>query len=145
MWGLLSAFSLPAHIIDSISRVQSLLFETNQKKRGTNLWNQSKEKTDFWLYDANSSYFCHAISLKNGFDNYCRTICEKQSWISSDVYGFSRAIEAFGVERYKKNAKKVNLYWSLVPSNYVWNSTNYVLWQYFTTLLWVWCEWFLNM
>ncbi|XP_031564390.1 PRELI domain-containing protein 1, mitochondrial-like [Actinia tenebrosa] len=34
------------------------------------------------------------------------TTCEKQSWVSSDVYGFARAIEAFGVERYKKNAKK---------------------------------------
>jgi hypothetical protein len=36
-----------------------------------------------------------------------RTTCEKQSWVSSDVYGFARAIEAFGLERYKKNSKKV--------------------------------------
>lgn len=32
--------------------------------------------------------------------------CKKQSWISSGVFGLSRAIERFGVERYKLNASK---------------------------------------
>lgn len=32
--------------------------------------------------------------------------CHKQSWISSGVFGFSRAIESFGVQRYKLNAAK---------------------------------------
>ncbi|XP_068751533.1 PRELI domain-containing protein 1, mitochondrial-like [Montipora capricornis] len=32
--------------------------------------------------------------------------CRKQSWISSGIFGFSRAIERFGVERYKMNASK---------------------------------------
>ncbi|KAK2561491.1 PRELI domain-containing protein 1 [Acropora cervicornis] len=32
--------------------------------------------------------------------------CKKQSWITSNVFGFSRAVERFGVERYKLNASK---------------------------------------
>lgn len=34
------------------------------------------------------------------------TLCKKQAWITSHIYGFSRPIEAFGVERYKQNISK---------------------------------------
>ncbi|XP_078344462.1 PRELI domain-containing protein 1, mitochondrial-like [Oculina patagonica] len=34
------------------------------------------------------------------------TTCQRQSWISSGVFGFARAIERFGIERYKSNASK---------------------------------------
>ena len=37
-----------------------------------------------------------------------RITCKKQSWITSNVFGFSRAVERFGVERYKLNASKVS-------------------------------------
>ncbi|EDO37602.1 predicted protein, partial [Nematostella vectensis] len=36
------------------------------------------------------------------------TTCERQSWVTSGVYGFARAIEAFGIERYKNNVKKTS-------------------------------------
>jgi hypothetical protein len=34
------------------------------------------------------------------------TVCEKTAWISSDIFGFSSAIQAFGLERFRKNASK---------------------------------------
>ncbi|XP_065052109.1 PRELI domain-containing protein 1, mitochondrial-like [Rhopilema esculentum] len=34
------------------------------------------------------------------------TLCSRQAWITSKIYGFSRPIEAFGVERYKNNIQK---------------------------------------
>ncbi|CAH3160710.1 unnamed protein product [Porites lobata] len=34
--------------------------------------------------------------------------CQKQSWVSSSVFGFSRAIERFGIERYKLNTSKAS-------------------------------------
>ena len=36
-----------------------------------------------------------------------RTECQKDAWISSNVFGFARAIESFGIERYKRNIDKV--------------------------------------
>ena len=39
-----------------------------------------------------------------------RVTCQKQSWVSSSVFGFSRAIERFGIERYKLNTSKVCMY-----------------------------------
>jgi len=37
------------------------------------------------------------------------TCCRKQAWIKCGVAGLSFAVERFGVERYKKNAKKAEL------------------------------------
>jgi len=34
------------------------------------------------------------------------TLCDRKAWVSSNVYGFSKPIEAFGVERYKNNIVK---------------------------------------
>ncbi|XP_028393386.1 PRELI domain-containing protein 1, mitochondrial-like [Dendronephthya gigantea] len=34
------------------------------------------------------------------------TECRKDAWISSNVFGLARAIESFGIERYKKNIVK---------------------------------------
>ncbi|XP_066916425.1 PRELI domain-containing protein 1, mitochondrial-like [Clytia hemisphaerica] len=42
------------------------------------------------------------------------TMLKRESWISSSLYGFSKAAEMFGMERYKKNIKK-----SLKGLNYV--------------------------
>lgn len=36
------------------------------------------------------------------------TCCKKCAWIKCGVRGLSRAVEKFGVERYRKNAKKVS-------------------------------------
>ncbi|KAL8585810.1 hypothetical protein ACOMHN_065160 [Nucella lapillus] len=37
------------------------------------------------------------------------TLCEKQAWVSSSIFGFASAIQAFGLERFKKNAAKASL------------------------------------
>ncbi|XP_070539859.1 PRELI domain-containing protein 1, mitochondrial-like [Ptychodera flava] len=37
-------------------------------------------------------------------DNKKMTSIKREAWVSSGIYGFSQAISAFGVERYKKNA-----------------------------------------
>jgi hypothetical protein len=34
------------------------------------------------------------------------TVAERSAWVESKMFGLSRAIEAFGVERFRKNAKK---------------------------------------
>lgn len=34
------------------------------------------------------------------------TLCEKSAWVSSAVFGFGAAIQAFGLDRFKKNATK---------------------------------------
>lgn len=34
------------------------------------------------------------------------TLCEKSAWVSSAVFGFGAAIQAFGLDRFKKNAAK---------------------------------------
>ena len=36
------------------------------------------------------------------------TCCSKKVWIKCSVRGLSRAVERFGVERYRKNARKVS-------------------------------------
>lgn len=36
------------------------------------------------------------------------TVCEKSAWISSSVFGFGAAIQAFGLDRFKKNAMKAS-------------------------------------
>ena len=36
------------------------------------------------------------------------TVCEKSAWVSSSVFGFGTAIQAFGLDRFKKNAMKAS-------------------------------------
>lgn len=35
------------------------------------------------------------------------TIAKRSAWIDSSVYGFSRAIQVFGLDRFKKNCSKM--------------------------------------
>ena len=37
----------------------------------------------------------------------CRTCCKKEAWIKCSVRSVGRPVEKYGVERYKKNSKKV--------------------------------------
>src|SRR6218665_114918 len=50
-------------------------------------------------------------------DNSDWTECQREAWISSSIYGFAYALQAFGMERLKKNASR-----SLKGFNYVLNS-----------------------
>lgn len=50
-------------------------------------------------------------------DNNDWTECQREAWISSSIYGFAYALQAFGMERFKKNASR-----SLKGFNYVLNS-----------------------
>jgi len=34
------------------------------------------------------------------------TECRREAWVSSGVFGFARALQAFGMERFKKNVQK---------------------------------------
>ncbi|XP_033215255.1 PRELI domain-containing protein 1, mitochondrial isoform X2 [Belonocnema kinseyi] len=40
-------------------------------------------------------------------DNPEWTVAKRSAWIDSQVFGFSRAIQAFGVDRFKKNCSKM--------------------------------------
>ena len=39
-------------------------------------------------------------------ENKNQTLCERQAWVVSNLFGFSYALQTFGVERFKKNAHK---------------------------------------
>lgn len=39
-------------------------------------------------------------------DNPASTVCHRQAWISSGIFGFSGMISSFGVQRFKKNSRK---------------------------------------
>lgn len=39
-------------------------------------------------------------------ENNSRTKCIREAWIESHVYGFARAIQHFGIERFKQNISK---------------------------------------
>lgn len=41
-------------------------------------------------------------------DNPKHTVVERKAWVSSSILGFSCAIQAFGVERFKQNAAKAS-------------------------------------
>lgn len=41
-------------------------------------------------------------------DNPKHTVVERRAWVSSSILGFSCAIQAFGVERFKQNAAKAS-------------------------------------
>jgi len=36
------------------------------------------------------------------------TVCQRQAWIDSKLFGFAYAIKKFGIERYKMNIQKTN-------------------------------------
>lgn len=55
-----------------------------------------------------------------------RTLCDRKAWISSYIYGFSKPIEAFGVERYKNNIQKVCWY-NLVLDVYMFHTRQHSL------------------
>lgn len=64
-------------------------------------------ENDSW-YNAILSYPSHLfVPLQLIFS--VRTCCIKQAWVKCNVFGISKPVEKFGVERYKKNAKKVNI------------------------------------
>lgn len=43
---------------------------------------------------------------RTSVDNTRWTVCERWAYINSSIFGFSRAIQAFALERYKKNVQK---------------------------------------
>ena len=45
-------------------------------------------------------------SYKIDPDNKKKTFCQREAWITSGVYGFSLAIQHFGIERFKQNITK---------------------------------------
>ncbi|XP_071948599.1 PRELI domain-containing protein 1, mitochondrial-like [Antedon mediterranea] len=45
---------------------------------------------------------------KASSENKDWTVVEKEAWINSNMYGFSRPLQAFGLERYKTNILKSN-------------------------------------
>lgn len=56
-----------------------------------------------------------------------KTVATRSAWIDSQVFGFSRAIRAFGVERFKKNCNKMVITFSAVESfNSIENSSTQV-------------------
>lgn len=48
------------------------------------------------------------VTYKQSEDNSSKTLVIRQAWIDSQVRGFSRAICAFGYERFKKNVNKMS-------------------------------------
>lgn len=61
-----------------------------------------------------------------------QTVAVRSAWIDSQVFGFSRAIRAFGVERFKKNCNKMV---SIVYYWFVDNLLNYLVqWRWFELL-----------
>lgn len=49
-------------------------------------------------------------------DNLEWTECRREAWVGSSVFGFAKALQAFGMERFKKNIQK-----SLKGYNYTLN------------------------
>ena len=45
-------------------------------------------------------------TYKPSSDNKEWTVCERQAWVSSSIFGFAYAIQKFGVERFRQNASK---------------------------------------
>lgn len=48
------------------------------------------------------------VVYKVSDENKNWTIAERSAWIDSSVFGFSRAIQAFGLDRFKKNCMKMS-------------------------------------
>lgn len=45
------------------------------------------------------------------------TIASRSAWIESSIFGFSRAIQAFGLDRFKKNCVKMTNGFNFVLAN----------------------------
>lgn len=50
------------------------------------------------------------VVYKVSDDNPEKTIAIRSAWIDSQVFGFSRAIRKFGIERFKKNCIKMVIF-----------------------------------
>ncbi len=57
-------------------------------------------------------YFCVFQSIEEkcvytpNVDNKSWTVCERQAWINSSIFGLSFAIQKLGIERFKQNTSK---------------------------------------
>lgn len=45
------------------------------------------------------------------------TVASRSAWIESSIFGFSRAIQAFGLDRFKKNCAKMTSGFNYVLAN----------------------------
>lgn len=50
-------------------------------------------------------------------DNTNLTVAERSAWVESKMFGLSRAIEAFGIDRFKKNSGKAVRGFNFVLNN----------------------------
>ncbi|XP_064389039.1 PRELI domain-containing protein 1, mitochondrial-like [Halichondria panicea] len=81
-----AAFVIEESIVDSSTRT----FTTHTRNINFTKLLSIEEKCTYYTCPEDNSWTC----------------CRKQAWIRSGLMGLSRAVEKFGVERYKKNAKK---------------------------------------
>lgn len=54
------------------------------------------------------------------------TIAKRSAWIDSQVFGFSRAIQAFGLDRFKKNCTKMAEGFNYVLTNMFPHTTQFI-------------------
>jgi len=54
------------------------------------------------------------------------TIAKRSAWIDSQVFGFSRAIQAFGLDRFKKNCAKMSEGFNYVLANMFPHATQFL-------------------
>jgi len=54
------------------------------------------------------------------------TIARRSAWIDSQVFGFSRAIQAFGLDRFKKNCIKMSEGFNYVLTNMFPQTTQFI-------------------
>lgn len=47
------------------------------------------------------------VTYTSSDENAAWTVAKRSAWIDSQVFGFSRAIQAFGMDRFKKNCNKM--------------------------------------
>lgn len=56
------------------------------------------------------------VTYTSSEDNSSWTVANRSAWVDSHVFGFSRAIQAFGLDRFKKNCHKMANGFDLVLS-----------------------------
>lgn len=73
------------------------------------------------LYVSNNCIFFQSIVEKVVYqvsdENSEWTVAKRSAWIDSQVFGFSRAIQAFGLDRFKKNCAKMSEGFNYVLTN----------------------------
>jgi hypothetical protein len=57
------------------------------------------------------------VVYKPVLDHPNQTIAERTAWVSSQIYGLRRAIESFGIERFRKNCIKAAAGYNYVMNN----------------------------